>query len=141
MAVVVGTPRSLERRMVSRLSRADSSTVRVRAARSEIFAEKDSRVRETAWRMRSRKPSLGSSADSSADASGLRGSLLPKREVIIFSSLIARREQSSPGSIAVPFGDGLQQFSDIADTFSAELVRIVDRVRYSLKRTVNRWKK
>src|ERR1700729_4236452 len=135
MAVVVGTPRSLERRMDSRFSRADSSTVRVRAARSEILAEKDSRVRETAWRMRSRKPSL----DSSADASGLRGSLLPKSEVIIFYSLIARREQSSPGSIAVPFGDGLRQFSDIADTFSAELVRIEDRVRYSLKRAVNRW--
>ena len=55
MAVVVGTPRSLERRADSRLSRADSSTVRVRAARSEILAESDSRVRETACLMRSKR--------------------------------------------------------------------------------------
>jgi hypothetical protein len=67
--------------------------------------------------------------------------LLPKREVIISSSLIARREQSFPGSIAVPFGDWLWQFSDFGGTFSAELVRIEDGVRYSLKRAVNRWKK
>src|ERR1700677_1834832 len=131
MAVVVGTPRSLERRIDSRLLRDDSSTVRVMAARSEIFAEKDSRVRETAWRMRSRKPSLGSSGESSADASGLRGSLLPKREVIIFSSLIARREQSSPGLIAVPFREGLPQFSDFGDTSGAESIRERHKVRYS----------
>ena len=82
MAVVVGTPRSLERRAVSSWSREDSSTVRVRAARSEILAEKDSRVRETAWRMRSKMPVF---CDSSLD---FFGSSLPKRVVIIDFSLI-----------------------------------------------------
>src|ERR1039458_1713973 len=84
MAVVVGTPRSLERRAVSRLSRADSSTVRVSAARSEILAENDSRVRETAWRMRSKKFFSGFGP-------GFSGSSLPKRVVIIFLSLIGTR--------------------------------------------------
>src|SRR5580692_2692271 len=67
MAVVVGTPRSLLSSADSSSSSALSSTVRVRAARSAIFWEKLSRVRETAWRMRSKRPFLGSS---SADFSG-----------------------------------------------------------------------
>lgn len=87
MAAVVGTPMSLERSAVSRLSRADSSTVRVRAARSEILAEKDSRVRETACRMRSKKLFSGFGVDFS-------GSELPKSVVIIFPSLIGAALQA-----------------------------------------------
>src|SRR5580704_149358 len=68
MAVVVGTPRSLVSSAASSSSSALSSTVRVRAAISAIFWEKLSRVRDTAWRMRSKRPILGSSADFSGSS-------------------------------------------------------------------------